>query len=92
MEEDSPAGYDDYIYNFWNNGRYFLQAASDMNLDTESAGKIPDYESWDYSGEKHWKWANDPFYANPEKWIDGAPVGYDDYVWDPSLAQRMSMA
>ena len=90
MEEDSPKGYDDYVYNFWNNGQYYLQAASDMSVDTKTG--IPDFESYDYSGAKHWRWANDPFYADPPEWIDSSPHGYDDYVYDPSLAQRMSIA
>lgn len=38
---------------------------------------IPDYWGYDYSGEKHWKWANDPFYANPDEWIKSAPQAYD---------------
>lgn len=38
---------------------------------------LPDYWSYDYSGERHWKYANDDFYANPQEWIDGMPHGYE---------------
>lgn len=33
--------------------------------------KVPDYWTWDYGGEKHWKFANDPFYSNETSWIEG---------------------
>lgn len=49
--------------------------------------EVPDYWSWDYSGEKHWKFANDKFYADPQEWIDSSPKGYDDYVYDTSMGQ-----
>merc|ERR1712227_767797 len=33
-----------------------------LQTSSKSEADIPDYWSYDYSGEKHWKWANDPFY------------------------------
>ena len=60
-------------------GYNLVESHSKANLE------VPDYASYDYSGEKHWKWANDPFYADPEEWIRSAPPPYD------SLAQLRSM-
>ena len=31
----------------------------------QSEEHLPDYWSYDYSGGKHWKFANDPFFAKP---------------------------
>ena len=52
-------------------------AAFVQNTEQEA---IPDYWSYPYSANKHWTYANDPFYANPTEWIDSSPKGYDDYV------------
>ena len=41
---------------------------------------IPDFWSYDYSPNRHWEFANDPFYADPAEWIKSSPKGYDDYV------------
>merc|ERR1711998_584851 len=54
-ESDMPAGYDD--------------AFSGTEVDLRSNADLPDYSGWDYSGEKHWKFANDRFYADPDEWI-----------------------
>ena len=72
-DDDSPAGYND-----------LTQSETDIRLGANA--EIPDYSGWDYSGEKHWKFANDPFYADPQEWIDSSPTGYDDYVHDESTA------
>ena len=50
--------------------------------------EIPDYWSFDYSGEKHWKYANDRFYADPDEWIDSAPKAYDVEHNPFTFAQR----
>ena len=78
----SPAGYDDYVHDEnmgqveENNmqGVTFYPGRKPQKL---AQAEIPDYWSWDYGGEKHWKFANDKFYADPEEWINSAPKGYD---------------
>lgn len=64
-EDDQPAGYREGIA---------LQTQTDTNLHSD----IPDYWSYDYSGGKHSRWANDPYYAHPAEWVASSPKGYDD--------------
>ena len=88
--ESSPKGYDDYVR---------LQSGSQVNLgvtfypgmepkglrltQAKSTAEVPDYWTFDYSGNKHWKFANDPFYADPDEWIKSAPAAYDSFVQMP---------
>ena len=43
------------------------------------------FSGYDYSGHKHYRWANDPFYADPDEWIKSAPAAYE------ALAQKHSL-
>ena len=81
----SPKGYDDYVN---------MQSQSQVNLGVtfypgrepqhlaqiKSKSEVPDYWSFDYSGLKHWRWAEDPYYADPDEWVKSAPKAYDSLV------------
>ena len=67
--KDAPAAYKDHMG--------LPESSFVQNYEQEG---IPDYWSHDYSGEKHWGYAADPFYSKPDVWVEGAPKGYDDYV------------
>ena len=56
----------------------------------QTGEKIPDYDDYYYSGAKHWLYTNDPYFANPDEYVDDAPAGYDDFVHDESVAQTQS--
>lgn len=55
--------------------KVLAQRQAGQNL-AQAGAQIPDYWSWDYGGEKHWKWANDPYYSDEAAWIEGQPNGY----------------
>ena len=67
--KDAPAGYKDHMG---------LQESTFVQNSEKNA--VPDYWTHDYSGNKHWGYAADTFYSNPDEWVDSSPKGYDDYV------------
>ena len=76
--KDAPSGYKDHMG---------LREASFIQNAEQSS--IPDYWSHDYSGNKHWGYAADPFYSKPDVWVDSSPKGYDDYVNMQSRSQNV---
>ena len=80
--EGAPKGYDDGVHDTFAQtesqnvpGVTFAPGRAPRLAQADSS--VPDYWSWDYSGNKHWKFANDRFYADPDEWIDSAPKAYE---------------